>query len=465
MTSESEIDFRAAMQRIRAGEVHNINGDFRLQREDGEPLIWFVAADVVRDPVNNRAGLYGVVIDATDRVMAEDERRALNERMTETQRLESLGVLAGGIAHDFNNLLHVIMLNAEISREGADAKSASAIDKLLLSAGRASELCSQLLAYSGRGNFVVERVDLTSLVHEMGHLLEVSTLPGTEIRYESDGSEAVIKGDITQIRQIVMNLITNASDAIGTEPGTITIATGLVEYRGDTNLIDLLDDIPPGTYARISVADTGGGIDMDFMSRIFEPFVTTKASGRGLGLSAVLGIVRAHAGGIAIHSSPDTGTRIDVLLPHTADTVETRVPDEPEPEPIEYSGKILFADDEVEIRNLARIVLGDCGFDVIEANDGLEAERLFRLHRESLRLVILDVMMPGKTGVEVFSSIAGEASDIPVILSSGFSESDALEPVRDHGVTFLKKPYLTRTLREAVISSIMQGSKAPDASS
>lgn len=451
MQDDSRQKLVTSMQQITTGHSHALTGDYSLKADN--ETVWLIAAEVSLDESDRSKSLTGVLVDISQRIRSEKHQQELDEKLKETQRLESLGRLAGGIAHDFNNLLHVMVLNADMARQSMEitTPTATLLDNLLTSAGRAAELCNQLLAYSGRGQFVIEAFDLELLVTEMGQLLEVSKPANTKIVFDMDGSQPVVEGDVTQIRQIVMNLITNAGDAIGDNSGTITISTSSLDLDEDSvKDLDLSDPMPPGHYACIQVEDNGAGMDASTKQKIFDPFFTTKQSGRGLGLSAVLGIVKGHKGSISIVSEPGDGTIIKILLP-SSNTSPLSLADQEYTNRFSGEGKVLFADDEPEIRKLARVFLSKFGFDVIEANDGLEAIELFRQHKGELRLAILDVMMPGKTGLEVYDVISAESPDLPVIISTGYNENETIRRVANQEQTaFLKKPYTARTLQDMV---------------
>jgi len=448
---EAQRQLATGMQDVVDGKTHVLTGNFSLRNK--HDMTWLIAAETLRD--GNEITLSGVLVDVSDRLGIERQQQELDEKLRETQRLESLGVLAGGIAHDFNNLLHVIVLNADMARRTPEMndKATQMLDNLLVTADRAADLCSQLLAYSGRGQFIIEAFDLSQLVKEMNQLLEVSKPANTSIHTSNAASPIVVEGDITQIRQIVMNLITNAGEAIGDVAGQITINISILNLdSASRQALDLSDHLIDDAYACIEVKDDGCGMSQRTRTKIFDPFFTTKSSGRGLGLSAVLGIVKGHSGSISLDTETDVGTTVKILLPlsqnapaslnsvsHLGDLVG--------------EGKILFADDEPEIRNLARIVLSQSGFDVIEASDGIEAVELFNLHKDELRLAILDVMMPGKTGLEVYDEISASCPTMPVILSSGYNENDATLRVTDQAQSaFLKKPYTTKKLHDMVNS-------------
>lgn len=429
-----------------------LEGDFRIDTKHSVYWMFVLEAEAERK-------LQGIVVDVTNRVLEQQRRYAEEDKAHESQRLESLGMLAGAIAHDFNNLLHVIMLNADLARNhlNADSKSAVSIDRLMTTVNRAAELCSELLAYSGRGHFTIEPFDAEQLVGEMKNLLEISTPKGVAIEMSTDGSNPTINGDITQIRQVIMNLITNAGEAIGNRPdGLIRIAVATQDYdRSDLELKRFIEDVEPGKFVSIIVEDNGAGMDPSTIKRMFDPFFSTKETGHGLGLSAVLGIVRGHQGTISVESSVEAGTSISTLFPLDQNSQQRVIPAAASPQAVPSQGLILFVDDEEEIRDLGSTVLNECGYSVIEASNGQEAIDIFTDRHEELRLVIIDLMMPHKTGLEAYFEISEIDKSVPVVFSSGFNESELLQQLPPKTrAAFLKKPYLANDLSTFVESII-----------
>ena len=424
-----------------------IEGDYRLQTDS--PIYWMIVLES-----DEQATLQGIVLDVTYRALEQQHKISEDSKNQESQRLESLGVLAGAIAHDFNNLLHVIMLNADLARKGlnVDSKSAISIDRLMTTVDRAAELCSELLAYSGRGQFTIEPFEADKLVNEMRNLLDISTPKGVSIEFNSDGSNPTINGDITQLRQVVLNLITNAGEAVGNRSdGVIKLSVATVECDAAFFVNQkFIEQVPPGSFTSIVVEDNGAGMDEITSKRMFDPFYTTKDTGHGLGLSAVLGIVRGHDGTISVESLPGIGTKITLLFPLSKTVPNTSK----EADTTEASGNtnlILFVDDETEIRKLADAVLTEAGFDVIHASDGQQAIEVFEEKHEELVLVVLDLMMPNKTGLEAYLEIAEIDPAVPVVFSSGFNESELLQQLPPKTrAAFLKKPYLADDLRKFV---------------
>ncbi len=404
--------------------------------------------------------ILGVAIDVTDRKRSEDEHRALTARVQHTQKLESLGVLAGGIAHDFNNYLVGILGHAglALNRLSPDAPSRRFIESVEAAAKRAAGLANQMLAYSGKGDFVVRCFDLNALAEDLGSLLDASISKKAEMRFDLAADLPPIEADATQIRQVAMNLITNASDALGETDGVITIRTGVRQVdRAYLSTTYLDDRLPEGRYVFLEVSDTGCGMDEETMSRMFDPFFTTKTSGRGLGMAALLGIVRGHNGAIRVSSEPGSGTSIRVLIPAS----ECDEMPEPEPPATEAedrwhgSGKVLVVDDEPVAREVAQATLESAGFEVLLAANGLDALEVVRRQGEKIAAVLLDLSMPQLDGAETSREMRRLCPEIRIILCTGYSEQTADELVAGRDVSgFLHKPYspssLIDVLREVV---------------
>jgi signal transduction histidine kinase/CheY-like chemotaxis protein len=387
---------------------------------------------------------------------AERDAAVLERRLQETQRLESLGLLAGGVAHDFNNLLVGILGNASlVFDELADRPDARArVGQLVQASRRASELTRQLLAYSGKGRFVVETIDISSLIRELSDLLRTS-LPGrASLQLDLPPEGPFVHADATQLRQVVLNLITNASDALGPDGGTIRVSTRSAAHDDESLRRSYANaDLTPGRYVHIDVADTGEGMDRETQAQMFEPFFTTKETGHGLGLAATLGIVRGHGGAVKVYSEPGEGTTVQVLLPESEDRPGSTTP-EARSNILDHDGarrRILVVDDEPVVRSLARAVLERSGHEVLEAVDGLDALRQFREGPDDVALVLLDMTMPRMSGVECLRELRAIRADIPVLLSSGYNEQDAVARVAGRGLAgFLQKPYTAAQLVDKV---------------
>jgi PAS domain S-box-containing protein len=431
--------------KLRPGQPDGYAMEHRSIRADGV-TIWLEAlGNFSRDEHGRALRLLGVTREVTERKQAEAERRTLEAQLQHAQKLESLGVLAGGIAHDFNNLLTGVLGNVELAQTHLpeDSPSRRHLGGIERSARRAADLCRQMLAYSGQGKFVVQRTNLNALVDEMAHLLEASISKKAQLTFHLAPDLPDLVCDPGQVCQVIMNLLTNASESLGADSGTIEIST--TSCRGDSRFFQgavLYEAGAPCAYVCLEVRDEGHGMDEATQRRIFDPFFTTKFTGRGLGLSAVLGIVRAHCGAIRIKSAPGEGTRFMVYFPaclEGAPSVTQMLP----PQPSENAaGTILFVDDESSILGVMQEYLSAIGFRVLTAADGEEAVEVFSRRHQEIDAVVLDLTMPRKNGEEAFREMQALRKDIPVILTSGYGEDDAAEHYRRAGLaSFLQKPY------------------------
>lgn len=405
--------------------------------------------------------------DVTERERAEQQRRALEAQVQHAQKLESLGILAGGIAHDFNNLLMGILGNADLALNDTSlaSKARRHLKEIETTSRHAADLCRQMLTYSGKSRISVQPVDLSELVRDMVSLLKISISKKSDLHCSFGKDLPPIEGDATQLRQVIMNLITNASDAIGDKEGTITIGTRSLECsRPYLDTTYLNENLAEGTYVCLDVSDSGCGMDPETQDRIFDPFYTTKSTGRGLGLAVVIGIVRGHRGAIKVYSEPGKGTSFRVLFPASKRFVEPRERDlAPEAE-WRGSGCILVVDDDGVIRNLAKSMLERGGFTVLTAVDGEDALRVFREHHEEVSLVLLDMTMPRMNGEETFRELTRIRADIPVIISSGYGEQETMGQFREKGIAgFIQKPYQTRDLMRVLRGILEPATHTPAA--
>ncbi|HEX9011205.1 MAG TPA: PAS domain S-box protein [Holophagaceae bacterium] len=387
------------------------------------------------------------------------ERRQAEEALRQAQKLESLGVLAGGIAHDFNNLLTAVLGNLNLAQmtmaKGNPAEPyLENMERAIL---KAAELTKQMLAYSGRGHFVVQPQDLNQVVRELTHLLEVSISKKVALHFDLDPDLPPIEADAAQIQQVAMNLVTNASDAIGDREGRIRIRTGLERLEGDRLQTAALpgQDLQPGSYAVLEVEDTGCGMNREVLERIFDPFFTTKSTGRGLGLSALLGILRGHNAGLRITSEPGHGSTFQLYFPAASGRTPEPAETAPEAGARGMQGRVLVVDDEELILETTAITLTALGFEVETARDGAEALARVEAGPDRLDLVLMDLTMPRMDGREAFLAMRRLAPGLPVVLSSGYTEQDSLQAFNGEGpAAFLQKPYLIQDLRR-VIQSVL----------
>ena len=445
-----------ALGRMLRDPAHIAYLTVRLLGKDGS---WHWMESVCQNALH-LPGVQGLVVnarDVTERIRAEEDRQRLETQMREAQKLESLGMLAGGIAHDFNNLLMGIMGNAGLAMLDLDESHPAhkRVKQIELAALRAADLTNQMLAYSGKGRFLVQTLDLARLVEEMASLLQTVVSKRATLRLEGIPGHALTEADATQLRQVVMNLITNASDALGEKGGLITLRTGVKETSKATPC--LAGTPPEGPAAFLEVTDAGAGMEPETLQRIFDPFFTTKFTGRGLGLSAVLGIVRGHKGAIQVKSTPGEGTTFRLLFPLSARKQDS--PDVAPPvEPGRGEGLILVVDDEAPVRQVARGALEHAGFEVLEAVDGVEALEIYARESARIRALLVDLTMPRMGGDELVTQLraqGGPGAEVPVILSSGYSAEEAER--RSGGgkpAGFIHKPYRPKELMALVVKVV-----------
>ncbi|MEO7701924.1 MAG: CHASE domain-containing protein [Opitutus sp.] len=404
----------------------------------------------------------GLAIDITARKQAEAEKFAMERKLLESQKLESLGLLAGGIAHDFNNLLTGIMGHANLARfqPEVEPEISDHLRKIEAGAARAAELCQQMLAYSGRGNFLIEPVDLNQLVRETLPLLQGSLSSRARLELVLGSEPNVVMADATQLRQIAMNLILNAADALGASGGDITVSGGRRYFGEDfLALAHAADSLRPGQYVFLEVRDTGCGMSAETMAKIFDPFFTTKFTGRGLGLAAVLGIVRGHSGALRVESEVDRGSTFTLLLPPST-KVLPRGNNSLTSTPWKRAGSALVIDDEESVRNVSAALLRSFGLTVVCASNGSDGIERFREDPNRFDLVLLDLTMPGLDGEETLARLRAIAPEIRVLLISGYSENDRITQMAVNGpLLFLQKPF-TRGALEQKLHEIFQ-SPAP----
>jgi PAS domain S-box-containing protein len=447
--------------------MHEI--EYRMCTKNGQ-YKWILdrAKVVKRDSKGRPIRMSGTHADVTKAKQAETDRLKLERQIQQTQKLESLGVLAGGIAHDFNNILMAVLGHAELALDEISPMSAArgSIQQIITAARRAAELCRQMLAYSGRATFALEKVNLRELIEEMAHLLKTSISKKAVLNLSLERGLPDIQVDPSQVRQIVLNLIINASEAVGDRSGVITVAAGATRCDADyLRKTELHDGLVPGLYVHLEVTDTGCGMDAETRRRIFEPFFTTKFTGRGLGLAAVLGIVRAHKGAIKVYSEFGKGTTFKVLFP-ALDMEENRAQPHVPSLSDNWKGKgvILLADDEESLRALGAMMLERLGFTVLTAVDGRDALETYRKRQREISLVILDLTMPHMDGAQAFGELRRINPDIRVILASGYSEEDvAARFAGKHLSGVLQKPYSLSKLRELLMKATDQSRFPPDA--
>ncbi|TAL01964.1 MAG: response regulator [Verrucomicrobia bacterium] len=443
------------LARLLAGEVleHVVSNIHK----DGSLRHYELRETAIRLPDGAR-GILALSNDITRRVNAEQEKLELQRQFLHAEKLKSLGLMAGGIAHDFNNLLAVIVGNIEMAsmelphEPGARAMLREAVS----AANRAAHLTRQMLAYSGRGHFVVTDVDLNETIRGTTELLNVTVSKKASLEFRLDDSLPLVKGDAAQLQQVVMNLVTNASEALADQPGLITVSTSLREC--DSTFLSANragNSLNPGSYAVLEVSDTGCGMEESVQQQLFDPFFTTKFVGRGLGMSATLGVVRGHDGGILVSSRAGRGTTMTVLFP--AGTVEFfKTPSAQKHEPAAnkspmpaLTGTVLVVDDEAIMRSMIERVLKRTGLRVILATHGWEAVSLFQQHADEITFVLLDLSMPKLDGMKTLAELRRHRPEVKAVLTSGYNEASICQrSVQEGFVAFIPKPYQAGALIE-----------------
>lgn len=435
---------------------------------------------------SNGPEFQAVGIDLTERRQAEADRAAIERKMQDAQRLEALGVLAGGVAHDFNNLLAGVMGHAELAAAALtdDHPARAHLATVVSGVTQAGGLTRQLLAYSGKGRFLLRSLDLNSVINQTTELLRLTLPKKVHLNLQLTDRLPPVTADDGQVRQVLMNLIINAGEAIGDRAGTVTVATTTHDLLMDAVSGGVYSPTTPGRFIELVVSDNGCGMDEATKAKLFDPFFSTKFAGRGLGLSAVLGIIRGHGGGIRVDSRPGVGTRFTVLLPTSttpASNLETpapiaglqtpplpipstrpagstprppvRKPVAPVPTPAPVPpprGLALVADDEPTVRQVGELMLAQAGFEVLTAADGAEAVAAFEAHADRIRVVLLDLMMPVMDGTEALAAIRARSA-VPVILCSGYTSEAVPEDLAADGTTaFLQKPFARAELQKAL---------------
>jgi PAS domain S-box-containing protein len=448
---EDMTDLRRQFAAILAGKARELEA--RILTKSGRTAQIYARLDVTRDPRDSSYRVTGAARDVTEARRAEEERRKLELHVLETQRLESLAMLTGGVAHDFNNLLAVILGNSRIASTDVppDSPLHLRLARIRAAAEHGARLTEQMLAYSGRSGVVLKPLDLSHLVEEVIDLLRASVSERCHLELDL-APRAPAEGDTTQIRQVLLNLVTNASESLAGGSGRVTVRTGLAVLSAeDLEGAAGMESPRPGAYTLLEVSDDGQGMDAATRARVFEPFFTTKFSGRGLGLAAVLGIVRMHAGLVQIRSAVGRGSSVRVLLPasHGGFTARPGAGDgRSEPR---RSGTILVVDDQDDVVEVAQAFLERAGHRVVAACGGRAAIETFRERGHEIDAVLLDLAMPDADGEEVLLEIRRIRSDVRVIIATGYSAQAVSERLASLGVVgFVHKPYEPEEILEQV---------------
>ncbi len=448
-----------ALQPYLDGKAGSPRVEFRMLCKDGS-WKWMVGRGMVisRDSTGKPLRMIGTNTDITERKQAEEEKLLLDQQFQHTQKLESLGVLAGGIAHDFNNILAIIMGYCSLTKLDYE-NSEKNIPEIEKAAERAAALCRQMLAYAGKASLTQTQVNAWMLVDEMVTMLKTTIQKNVVIKPELGTDIPTFTGDASQIRQVVMNLIINAAEAIGDAEGEIDVKLAKAEIKAEQPEKDHLGTIiATGRYICFEVSDNGCGMDDDTRRKIFEPFYTTKFTGRGLGMSAVLGIIKAHNGALQLESQPGQGTTFKIYLPVQPSKTETEEALQKAVSAAWHgSGTILLAEDEVQVKTIATALLQKLGFKVLDAANGKEALELYQQNAADINMVITDMGMPVMNGYELFYKLKQLDPKLPIIISSGFGEGDIGSKIpREEIAGLINKPFNFEHLRE-VLMKVVEG--------
>jgi len=454
----------AYVQEVLARRESECRFEFQTRGDDGLPRYVAVIGRFARDAAGRLLSFTGLQLDVTERRRIEEERRVLDAHLQDTQRLESLGVLAGGVAHDFNNLIMGIVGGTAVLQERSpdDPITRRALGLIERGTTRAAELTRQLLVYAGREQTVVEPTALGAVVQDMLPLLETSAGKHVTLALTIEDDIPAVQADLTQLRQIIMNLVINAAEATSPAGGTVAVAVGSREYdRATLAAAWPANDLAGGRYVFLEVRDGGCGMSPQTQQRIFDPFFTTKFTGRGLGLAAVIGIVRGHHGAIVVNSAPGQGATFTVLFPPARAAAHAAAA-APALAPVwRGSGTVLVVDDEEIARETTTAMLGMIGFDAVVAADGREALDRVGSMDAAFTAIILDLTMPGQSGLEVHGELRRRAPTLPVVLMSGYSVHDARAVVGNGSCTaFLQKPFRLTDLATALRHVIEPASRA-----
>ncbi len=453
--SEDRLRVETEIRSAISGE-REYSPEFRIIRPDGEVRFIKAASQTFFDDSGTPIRMIGTNLDITDRYKAEKEKQIFEQQMQQTQKLESLGVMAGGIAHDFNNILAIIMGNCSLAEMHYES-AGNYIPVIEKAAQRAAELCRQMMAYAGKAPFSRDLVIMWLLVDDVVTMLKATIKQNVVIKTKYSVDIPSIMGDAGQLRQIIMNLVTNAAEAIGDAQGEVCVSLSKAEIKTGISDCDHLGTvIPAGRYLCLEVADNGSGMDDEIKNRIFEPFYTTKFTGRGLGMSAVLGILKAHNGVLQLSSQSGQGTTFKVYLPVQEDAAAEEKPRQDiSAKQWQGSGTVLLVEDETQLLSIAKDMLSTLGFNVLVAVNGKEALQQYRQSAAEITLVVTDIGMPVMDGYELFRELKILKPDLPIIVSSGFGDTEVTSLIpREQIAGLVNKPYNLSQLRNVLKSSV-----------
>jgi len=442
----------------RIGEMRQGNktplAEEKLMRKNGE----IFEAEVQASPIifKGKSAILTISRDITEQKQATKELMQLRVQLEHSKRLESLGILASGIAHDFNNILAAIMGNAELASLELDktSKAGKYLMNVEGACDQAAVLCKQMLAYAGKGECEVKLINLNDCLQSVGKML-ASTL-GNKVTLEIEAATnlPLVQGDPAQFQQVVLNFIVNASEAIGDKKGHIIVESQVVAMNKES-LLNYHNGkgMKETDYVSLTVRDTGCGMNQYTLDKVFDPFFSTKNKGNGLGLSATLGIIQQHYGGIGVTSELGKGSCFEILFPVALEQKEVKKEQPLVHDSMHGRGLVLVVDDDAAIRSLLKTMLAKLGFDVLDAEDGVSGLELFKQHHQSLRLVLLDMTMPNMGGVDTLRLMREVSHTVPIVFVSGFNEVEVHElPAAERPDGFIQKPFRFSELKKEMLA-------------
>ncbi len=426
---------------------------FCLLHKDGHEVWTAMSTNPVHDEDGSYAGALAMVTDVT-------AQRQLEHRLQQAKKLESLTVLAGGVAHDFNNVLAVILGNLELVEENTRTGKCSEalIAGMLKATDRATDLTSQMLAFSGRARFAAERLGLNQVTKEVSSVFAGALASTTKFECQLAEESPVIAADPVQIRQLMMSLLSNASDAIGAEKdGIISVRTGVRNVEQKTlNRTLVENELVPGEHAFLRISDNGHGMNAETIGRLFEPFFSTRFAGRGLGMAVVLGILRSHRAGILVHSKGGEGSHFEILFPTSeVESLQESIPPAREGRELSVDGKVVVVDDDPMVLDAVSAMLRALDMEVLAFQGGQKALDAIASSPDPIAMALVDMTMPGMSGAEVHAKLRAFNATLPIVLTSGYSQEDSSCIGKDSHTRFLKKPYRLAEL-VAAISELTQ---------
>ena len=464
-TDKVRTDFTPVLQQLTNGELAIATFETQHQRKDGKLVM--VAVRLQKSTYHGKNAYAGYAIDITQRKADEQEKQLLQAQLLRSEKFQSLEKMAGGLTHVFNNLLTGAIGNAELALSclAPNSPEQKYVNTIMELALKASALCGQLVKYTGTGEVVIQPLNLNAIVKTSLPLLSLSIPRNISLSTQLADDLPAVTADENQLSQVLIILVANASEAIGTNHGKITITTTAVKCTRDFFQANLSGEhLANGSYICVDVSDTGPGMDDETIRQAFDPFYSTKFAGRGIGLSALLGIVRSHHGGIKIDSTPDLGTQFRVFLPLAKEAAKLP-PQSAEETPLsspdnEVSGMALVIDDEPVIQDLTATILESIGLKVITAENGRQGVDLFREHEQDIAVVILDVMMPVMNGDQAFDQMQSINSAVPIIFVSGFNDASVTELLANRpSARFIQKPFRADNFLNIVRKRMGQSAK------